>query len=141
MYYHFEIFRENTGYSAKCCELDGCRSEGDTLEKLKKNCAEALNLYLEEPVDSKVVFPLPDKKLDKDKDLLRVQVEPEIAFALILKYHRIKSGKTQKQISESIGMKNLYSYQRLEKKGNPSLKTINKIYTIFPDIELGCILR
>ncbi len=141
MYYHFKILKEDNGFTADCCELKGCRTEGDTIEELEKNCSEALNLYLEEPVDSKLIFPLPDTKLDKKPELLCVQVEPEIAFAILLKHHRIKSKKTQKQISEMIGMKNIYSYQRLEKRANPSLQTIKKINSIFPDMKLDCILQ
>ncbi|UYT07174.1 XRE family transcriptional regulator [Treponema denticola] len=42
----------------------------------------------------------------------------------------------QKQVSEKLGMKNVYSYQRLEKKSNPSLQMIKKITSIFPAIKL-----
>jgi transcriptional regulator with XRE-family HTH domain len=38
---------------------------------------------------------------------------------------------TQKQVAEMLGMKNIYSYQRLEKRSNPTLTIINKIHTIF----------
>jgi len=42
----------------------------------------------------------------------------------------------QKQASEKLGMKNVYSYQRLEKKSNLSLQMIKKITSIFPAIKL-----
>ena len=141
MHYHFKILEEDNGFSAECCELKGCRTEGDNMAELEKNCSEALNLYLEEPIESKIVFPLPDKKLDIKPELLCIRVEPEIAFAILLKYHRKKSNKSQKQISEMLGMKNIYSYQRLEKKANPSLQTIKKISSIFPYMKLDFILQ
>jgi|GEM_PF-6634502 len=47
---------------------------------------------------------------------------------------------TQKQVSEKVGMKNVYSYQRLEKKSNPSLQMIKKITSIFPAIKLEMLL-
>jgi predicted RNase H-like HicB family nuclease len=44
MHYHFKIHKENNGYWAECCELEGCVTQGDTLEELYKFCDEALNL-------------------------------------------------------------------------------------------------
>jgi hypothetical protein len=35
-----------------------------------KNCEEALNLFLEEPIDSKIIFPLPNNLLDGENDIL-----------------------------------------------------------------------
>ena len=37
-------------------------------------------------------------------------------------------------------MKNIYSYQRLEKRSNPTLSLIKKIHHIFPEINLGMII-
>ncbi|MDR0690184.1 MAG: helix-turn-helix domain-containing protein, partial [Spirochaetaceae bacterium] len=110
-------------------------------EELYKNCEEALNLFLEEPSDSKIIFPLPDNSLDVEKNIIKIQVEPEIALAVLLKNYRLNSNMTQKQVAEMLGMKNIYSYQRLEKKSNPTLTIINKIHTIFPEIELNYLLQ
>jgi hypothetical protein len=33
---------------------------------------EALNLFLEEPTGSKIVFPLPDDSLDGEKDIIKI---------------------------------------------------------------------
>jgi predicted RNase H-like HicB family nuclease len=141
MYYHFIIHKENNGFWAECCELEGCLTQGDTLEELYKMCAEALNLYLDEPSDSKIIFPLPDEVLDNNKKLAKIIVKPEIAFALLLRNYRLNSNMTQKQVAEMLGMKNIYSYQRLEKKSNPTLSIINKIHTIFPEIKLNYLFN
>jgi predicted RNase H-like HicB family nuclease/DNA-binding XRE family transcriptional regulator len=141
MKYHFKIHKEKTGFWAECLELNGCSTQADTQGELYKNCEEALNLFLEEPFDSKIIFPLPDSSLDVEKNIIEIQVEPEIALAVLLRNYRLNSNMTQKQVAEMLGMKNIYSYQRLEKKSNPTLTIINKIHTIFPEIELNYLLQ
>jgi predicted RNase H-like HicB family nuclease/DNA-binding XRE family transcriptional regulator len=141
MKYHFKIHREKNGFWAECLELDGCITQADNQEELYKNCEEALNLFLEEPSDSKIIFSLPNDLLDNEKDIIKIQVEPEIALAVLLRNYRINSNMTQRQVAEMLGMKNIYSYQRLEKKSNPTLNIINKIHTIFPEIELNQLFQ
>lgn len=137
MKYHFLVHDAEKGIWAECCELDGCVTQADAAEDLYNSCEEALNLYLEESRDTKIVFPLPDQSLDSDDSLLKVSVEPEIALAVLLRHYRKHSQMTQKQASKLLGMKNIYSYQRLEKRSNPTLGLIKKIHSIFPEIELG----
>jgi predicted RNase H-like HicB family nuclease len=134
--YHFKIHKEKNGYWAECCELDGSLTQGNTLEELQQSCKEALNLYLEEPADSKILFPLPNKALDKDSRLKKVEVDPDLALAVLLRNHRLAAKITQKQAAQKLGMKSLYSYQRLEKRSNPTLNIIKKIHSLFPQIEL-----
>lgn len=135
MKYHFVVHKEETGYWAECVELKGCVTQADNLEDLDKACFEALNLYLEEPQESNIIFPLPLSNYKCSKNTIKVAVEPEIALAVLLRHHRINSSLTQKQVSEKLGMKNIYSYQRLEKKSNPSLQMIKKIFNVFPQIK------
>jgi predicted RNase H-like HicB family nuclease/DNA-binding XRE family transcriptional regulator len=141
MKYHFKIHKEKIGFWAECLELNGCITQADTQEELYKNYEEALNLFLEEPIDSKIIFPLPDTSLDDKKHIMKIRVEPEIALAVLLRNYRLNSKMTQKQVVKILGMKNIYSYQRLEKKSNPTLTIINKIHTIFPEIELNYLLQ
>lgn len=140
MIYHFTVHSEENGFWAECIELSGCSSQADTHDELKKSCEKALNLYLEEPKDSKVVFPLPNEKLDTDSSVLSVSVDPEIALAVMLRYYRSSSRITQKQMAEMLGMKNVYSYQRLEKRSNPTLSIIRKIHAVFPEIRIEKIV-
>ena len=46
-----------------------------------------------------------------------------------------------KKAAEMLGMKNVYSYQRLEKKTNATLSIIGKIRTTFPDIKLEYLFQ
>ncbi|MDX9957211.1 MAG: type II toxin-antitoxin system HicB family antitoxin [Spirochaetia bacterium] len=140
MRYHFKVHEERDGLWAECTELPGCRTQAETRDELPAACEESLNLYLEEPQDSKVVFPLPDEVLDADPSFLGIEVEPELALAVLLRFYRHSSRLTQKQIAEMLGMKNIYSYQRLEKRSNPTLSLIKKIHQIFPAINLGRII-
>jgi len=140
MKYHFQVHKEENGFWAECRELPGCVTEEKTLELLKESCKEALNLYLEEPDDASVSFSLPDASLDSNKKLLSISVDPEIALAVLLRHYRTNSKLTQKQAAEKLGMKNMYSYQRLERKSNPTLTLISRIHEVFPEIGMENIL-
>jgi predicted RNase H-like HicB family nuclease/DNA-binding XRE family transcriptional regulator len=139
--YHFIVHKEDNGYWSECCELEGCLTQGETMGELYKSSEEALNLYLEEPNNSEIVFPLPDETLDNQKDLIKIMVEPELALAVLLRNYRINANKTQKQVAGMLGMKNIYSYQRLERKSNPTLNIIKKIHNVFPEIQLNYLFQ
>ena len=140
MKYHFRIKKENKGYSAKCIELEGCVTQADSKKKLEENMKEALHLYLEEPIDSKQEFALPEKRASS-RNIIAVEVEPGIAFAVLMRNLRLSRGLTQKQAAARLGLKNLYSYQRLESaKANPQLKTLQKVKQTFPELELEYII-
>ncbi len=141
MKYHFKVSKEGVGFSAACVELEGCRSQGDTREELEANMSEALNLYLDEPSDSKAILPLPKKAL-KGRGIVAVAVDPKIAFATYLRCQRLSKKLTQKQTAKLLGFKNLYSYQRLEssKTANPELLTLARLKEVFPDFYLDDVV-
>jgi predicted RNase H-like HicB family nuclease/DNA-binding XRE family transcriptional regulator len=141
MNYHFKLHKESVGYWAECCELNGCVTEGDTLDEIYKTCEEALDVYLYEPEGSERTFPLPDETLDNKKNTIKVMVEPQKALGILLKNHRLYTKMTQKQAAEMLGMKNIYSYQRLEKKSNATINMINKIHKAFPEIRLEYLFQ
>ena len=69
MKYHFKTHKEKQGgFWAECIELVGCRTEAQSKQNLEKNMADALNLYLSEPQESKYIFPSP-KKISSGKIL------------------------------------------------------------------------
>ena len=137
MKYHFKIREEKKGFSASCIELEGCVTQGDSLKELYANMREALNLYVQEPEDSKDLAFLPDDSIRKSKSIVEVALEPEVAFSFMVRYHRIKQGMTQREAAKEMGFDTIYSYQRLEaKRCNPSLKIISRIKKIFPDFSV-----
>jgi len=139
--YHFFTHQDDDGVWAECLELSGCVTQADSMDALQDMCGEALNLYLEEPPESELVFPLPDESLDGDGSLLKVTVEPGIALALILRRNRNDKKLTQKEVAQLLGMKSLFSYQRLERKSNPTLSMIKKIHKVFPNIQFQSLFQ
>ena len=144
MQYHFRIHKAGKGelgFWAQGMELDGCFTQGDTQEELDFNLQEALNLHLDEPEDSKHIFPPPDPSL-KGRNIVAVPVDPQIAFAMQVRQSRLKNKWTQKEAAKALGMKNIFSYQRLEssKTANPELSTLIRLCTVFPDFSVDRIL-
>ena len=137
MKYHFKIHKEGKGFWAECIELLGCLTQADSIEELRENMQEALNLYIEEPKNSKKLAPLPDHSISPSRSIMEVQVEPSIAFAFMIRYYRIQQGLTQQEAANKLGFVNIYSYQRLEnKKCNPTLKILSQIKKVFPDFSI-----
>jgi len=135
MKYHFRIHKEDRGYWAECIELSGCKTEGDNLEELEANMQESLNLYLDEPETSKIIFPLP-QKISESKNVKAISVDPNVAFAFVLRRERLLRKLTQKKVADLLGV-GLYSYQRLEssKTANPRFSTIVKLVQVFPRLK------
>lgn len=141
MKYNFKITKESHGYSAECIELLGCRTEANSIEKLKDNMKEALDLFLSENEDSKLIFK--DPKNIKKKNVIAVEVDPAVALAMSLRQTRLKQGKTQAQMMHFLKMKNLSNYQRLEnpRKSNPEFKTLIYLAQMLPQLDLGRIIN
>ena len=139
MVYHFKVHAEESGFWAECLELTGCSTQGDTREQLVTNAEEALNLYLEEAEDSLVVHPLP--RSIQGEDVIEVPVDPQLALSVVLRRLRTEHHFTQKEVADRLGMKSTFSYQRLERRSNPSLSTLKKLKEVFPDLSLDYVLR
>lgn len=141
MRYHFKVKKEKKGYSAVCIELPGCVTQGDSREELDSNMEEALNLYLDEPADSKAIYPLPRKRVT-GRAVAEVHVQPRIAFAFLLRMTRLNQRLTQREAATRIGITgSLNNYQRLENSdtANPVLETLVLIKKAFPEFPLDQI--
>ena len=141
MKYHFKIHREKKGFWAECFEIPACITQGDTREELQENMQDALHTYLEEPEGSQYIAPLPKRSIKTSRNVVEVPVDSSVALAFSLRRERIKNGITQQEAAERLGMKGLYSYQRLEKKCNPKLEMIFRIVSLFPALSLDRVLR
>jgi antitoxin HicB len=135
MIYHFKIHKEGRGFWAECVELEGCRTQGDSMDELKSNMEDAINLYLSEPASSKTFFP-PPKANVKGKNIIEVQVAPPVAFATFLRRYRLLKKMTIEEFKARLNIKNMSVYHKLEdpRKANPEFKTLCKIKEAFPDI-------
>jgi antitoxin HicB len=143
MKYHFKVHKEGKSYWAECLELKGCMTQGYSLAELGMNMREALDLYLSEPEDSKSVFPEPNKKFAKKADVVAVPVSPNVAAAVRIRMMRLAHHWTQSEVKDKMGMKGLYSYQRLEspEDANPTLETLARIKKIFPEFSVDELLE
>lgn len=138
MFYHFKIHKEKKGYWAECLEIPGSSTQGETLDELRKNASEALNLTLDEPVDSKIIYPLPAAPNKTKRSVMEVRVDPSIAFAFLMRRVRLQKGLTQQQMKKLLEFKTLFSYQKLEKSryANPTLKSLDSIKSHLPEFPI-----
>lgn len=141
MRYHFRVHKEGEGLWAECIELSGCVTQAKTKEELCINMCEALNLYLEESDDFDYLVPLPRKSIKVGRNVVEVPVDPSVALAFSIRRQRIRQGLTQREAADQLGMKGIYSYQRLERRCNPTLDLIYKLVLLFPALSLDKILR
>ena len=141
MKYHFKVHREKNGYWAECIELAGCLTQAESRSELSNNMSESLNLYLSEPESSILLFPMPKKNI-KAKNVVRVEVNPNVAFAVLLRQIRLKRKLTQKAMMDLLEITHLSNYQRLEnpRKTNPELKTLSEIKKKLPELDFLKIL-
>jgi len=139
MTYHFQVHQEGQGFWAGCIEIRGIVTQANTHAELSANAKEALDLALDEPEDSKMIFPLPQEL--KGRNIIAIEVDPSIAFAMLVRQARIAHKLTQQQAAKAMGFKGLYSYQRLEsgKHCNPALSTIVKVCKVFPEVDLSLV--
>jgi antitoxin HicB len=138
--YHFKIHKQDKGFWAECLELEGCVTQGDDRKHLYEMMRDALAAYLDEPEDSKQVFPMPKSSM-RGRNIVQVAVEPRVALALLVRHSRLQQHLTQKQAADKLGMKHLSQYQKLEsgKTANPELTTLAKLKGLFPGLSLDTV--
>ncbi|MEE9615178.1 MAG: type II toxin-antitoxin system HicB family antitoxin [Thermodesulfobacteriota bacterium] len=66
------IEKDEHGFYAYCPELDGCQTEGDTLDEVMANAREAIELYLE-------TLPEDERKEALSKEILTTTMEVRVA--------------------------------------------------------------
>ena len=66
------IEKDEHGYYAYCPDLDGCQSQGDSLEEVQANIKEAIELYLETLSDD-------EKESLLHRELMTMTLEVQVA--------------------------------------------------------------
>ncbi|NJL65247.1 MAG: type II toxin-antitoxin system HicB family antitoxin [Methylacidiphilales bacterium] len=66
------IEKDEDGYYAYSPELPGCQSQGDTLEEVRENIQEAIELYLETLSES-------EKQALQNKEIFTMTLEVKVA--------------------------------------------------------------
>jgi predicted RNase H-like HicB family nuclease len=68
------IEKDDDGYYAWCPDLQGCQTQGDSLEEVLENAQEAVEVYLESLT--------PDERVEAlNKEVIRTAIEVEVAQA------------------------------------------------------------
>jgi DNA-binding XRE family transcriptional regulator len=84
---------------------------------------------------------LPNNSIRINKNIVKVLVDPQVAFAFLVHFYRIQQGMTQQEAAKKLGFPNIYSYQRLEtRKCNPRLETIALIKKLFPEFSVDYVI-
>jgi predicted RNase H-like HicB family nuclease len=141
MKYHFKIHKEGDGFWAECLEILGCVTQADSKKELAVNMEDAINTLIQEPEGSNYLAPLPDDSYKTSHSVVEVRVNPQIAMGYWIRYNRIKKGMTQMEAAKKLGMKNLFSYQRLERGCNTTIAMIGRLVTLFPTLRLDAIFN
>ncbi|MEA5571567.1 type II toxin-antitoxin system HicB family antitoxin [Calothrix sp. UHCC 0171] len=66
------IEKDEDGYYAYCPELPGCQTQGDSLEEVRENIQEAVELYLETLSES-------EKQALQNKEIFTMTLEVKVA--------------------------------------------------------------
>lgn len=117
---------EEGGYTVEFIDLEGCITEGDTLEEALVMAREALTGWLKSVYSRELNIPEPS--IVKGNDIYYIQPEAEIELPLMIRKLRKEKGLSQKQIADAIGVK-YQTYQRFENPGefNATIKNLKKI--------------
>jgi antitoxin HicB len=139
--YHFKIHKEKKGYWAEGVEIPWANTQADTLEELRKNMKEVLELCLEEPDDRSTFIPPMPKEM-KGRNIVEVTPDPAIALAALIRKERIEAKLSQREMAARLGIKHVSQYQRLEsgKTANPEFATLRKLKAEFPTLSLDAVL-
>ena len=125
-----KYLKEDKSYLVEFPDLPGCLTEGESLDDAKSNAKEALTGYLASIFEREHKIPDPSPK--KGRNIYLIKPEPEVSVPIILRKLRGKKNLTQSDIAKALGI-SYQAYQRLEKPGksNPTLKTLERLATVF----------
>ncbi|MCF0220734.1 MAG: type II toxin-antitoxin system HicB family antitoxin [Fibrobacter sp.] len=125
MHYVAKLTKEmDGGYSVEFPDLDGCFTEGDSLEEALSNAKEAMELTLMDVFDG-CPLPVASTKENRRNGLYSVEVSPSMSVALEVVAAR--GSRSQSEVANSMGMR-LQAYQRLEDpNSNLSMRMMERV--------------
>ena len=126
----FEYDKEEKVYNVRFPDLPGCFTYGESIDEAKSMAKEALTGFLQSVDARKMRLPDPSKL--EGKEVLYVEPETPVAFAIWLRKPREALGLSQSDVAKKLGIK-YQTYQRIESpsKTNPTLKTIMRVEKVF----------
>lgn len=129
------VKEDNDNYLVEFPDLEGCLTEGETLQEALSNAKEALDGWLAASCDRDLKIPEP--KFNKTgKNYFLIPVDIKIEFAIKLRRIRKKRGLSQSEVARLLGISQ-QAYAKFESPDstNPSLNTIQKLSDAL-DIEI-----
>ena len=126
----FEYDEEEKVYNVRFPDLPGCFTYGETIDEAKVMAKEALTGFLQS-VDARKIR-LPDPLKFEGDEVVNIEPETPVAFAMWLRKQREALGLSQSDVAKKLGIK-YQTYQRIESpsKTNPTLKTIMRVEKVF----------
>ncbi len=120
---------EEGGFIVEFPDLEGCLTEGDTLEEAKEMAQDALTGWLDVMYEMNGNIPSPSQI--EGENIYYIAPDSDVAIPILIKQLRQSKGLTQKQISEAIGIK-YQAYQRFEnpRTFNATVKTLKRISSV-----------
>jgi predicted RNase H-like HicB family nuclease/DNA-binding XRE family transcriptional regulator len=123
MQYHAKLTRDGRWWTATLVDAPGCVTQGSTRAKATAAASEALFGWLEAHLVDGRSPPKPRKR----PATLPIDVDPQLAIAITLRWARLDAGLTQGQLATRVGVSQ-QQIAKLERPGaNPSMTTLRKI--------------
>lgn len=122
--------KKDKSYLVEFPDLEGCLSEGSTMEDALKNAKEALTGYLSSLFERG--FKIPESSRRKGKNFYMIEPESEVATPIMLRKIRDGLKMNQVEAAKKLGI-SYQAYQRLENPSrcNPTIKTLERVAKVF----------
>ncbi|HZF54436.1 MAG TPA: type II toxin-antitoxin system HicB family antitoxin [Polyangiaceae bacterium] len=124
MHYHAKLEREGRKWNAVFVDAPGCATFASSRAKVLAAAKEALEGWLEAHLlDGRA----PPKPAPSARGAERIEIDPQLAVAVALRWARQAAGLTQTQLASRIGVSQ-QQVAKLERPGaNPSIATLRKV--------------
>ena len=122
--------KEDQSYLVEFPDLDGCFTEGESLEEALESAKEALSGYLASVFERG--FKIPEPSALKGNDIHYIEPDADVATPIMLRKIRNELHINQQEAARRLDI-SYQAYQRLENpnKCNPTIKTLEKVARVF----------
>lgn len=152
MRYHFRVLPADGGrFVVQSIEFFHCANSVGRLNEAEQEATRLLHKYLSHPSFDMYYSAPREGTLSEIESqygyravrVFSVNVDPVTAFATTLRRLRSVRCLSQSDAAKLLGIKSRSAYQRLEDplRANPTLKTISRIATLYPNLNVGSLFE
>jgi DNA-binding XRE family transcriptional regulator/predicted RNase H-like HicB family nuclease len=124
MHYHAKIEREGRSWNAIFVDAPGCATFASSRSKVLAAAKEAIEGWLEAHL---LAGRAPPKPASSTRGAELIEVDPQLAVSVALRWARQEAGLTQAELASRIGVSQ-QQVAKLERPGaNPSIITLRKV--------------